>query len=356
MAQHSVARKWNEVLLEAIRNDFARPTIHARNLFHTSVALYDSWAVYDNQAETFFLGKTVGGFYCPLDNFTKMPVPAAQEETMSYAAYRLLSHRFSSSPGAAGSLASFDSLMTDLGYDKDFTSTDYSSGSAAALGNYLGQKLIEFGLQDGSNEQGGYKNRYYKPINSPLIPVVSGTNGMEDPNHWQPMILELFIDQSGHVFPFDTTRCLSPEWGQVVPFALRQEDLTIYQRDAFDYWVFHDPGIPPYLDTLNVGGISEEYKWSFALVTVWASHHDPTDGVMWDISPASQGNVQKLPETVAEYHDFYNLLEGGDSGTGHDINPYTGKPYQPQIVPRADYTRCLAEFWADGPDSETPPA
>ena len=29
--QVSVAREWNEILLEAIRNDFARPTVHARN-------------------------------------------------------------------------------------------------------------------------------------------------------------------------------------------------------------------------------------------------------------------------------------------------------------------------------------
>jgi hypothetical protein len=43
-AQHSVARKWNEVLLEAIRNDFARPTVHARNLFHISTAMYDALA------------------------------------------------------------------------------------------------------------------------------------------------------------------------------------------------------------------------------------------------------------------------------------------------------------------------
>ena len=27
--EHSVARRWNEVLLECIRNDFARPTVHA---------------------------------------------------------------------------------------------------------------------------------------------------------------------------------------------------------------------------------------------------------------------------------------------------------------------------------------
>ena len=46
-SQESVARQWNEVLLEAIRNDFARPTVHARNLWHTSIGMYDAWAAYD---------------------------------------------------------------------------------------------------------------------------------------------------------------------------------------------------------------------------------------------------------------------------------------------------------------------
>ena len=40
---------------------------------------------------------------------------------------------------------------------------------------------------------------------------------------------------------------------------------------------------------------------------------------------------------------------------GPHVNPPTGAPYTPQIVPRGDYTRVLAEFWADGPNSETPP-
>ena len=40
----SVGRAWNDVLLEAIRNDFARPTVHARNLFHISAAMYDAWS------------------------------------------------------------------------------------------------------------------------------------------------------------------------------------------------------------------------------------------------------------------------------------------------------------------------
>ena len=46
-AEHSVARQWNELLLDSIRNDYARPTVHARNLFHVSLAMWDAWAAYD---------------------------------------------------------------------------------------------------------------------------------------------------------------------------------------------------------------------------------------------------------------------------------------------------------------------
>ena len=52
----SVARQWNELLLDAIRNDFARPTVHARNLFHISAAMYDAWAVFDVTSTPFLLG------------------------------------------------------------------------------------------------------------------------------------------------------------------------------------------------------------------------------------------------------------------------------------------------------------
>ena len=60
IAQTSVAHDWNEILLEAIRNDFARPTVHARNLFHHSIIAYDAWAAYEPQYDTYFLRKTTG--------------------------------------------------------------------------------------------------------------------------------------------------------------------------------------------------------------------------------------------------------------------------------------------------------
>src|SRR5260221_6494927 len=99
-AQHSVARQWDEVLIAAIRQDLARPTVHARNLFHTSIAMYDAWAVYDTLAQTYFLGKTVGGYSCPFAGIAPpADLHAAREEAISYATYRLLTHRFSKSPG-----------------------------------------------------------------------------------------------------------------------------------------------------------------------------------------------------------------------------------------------------------------
>ena len=49
------------------------------------------------------------------------------------------------------------------------------------------------------------------------------------------------------------------------------------------------------------------------------------------------------------------FYDGNPHGPGHAVNPATAEPYEPQVVPLGDYTRVLAEFWADGPDSETPP-
>ena len=282
-------------------------------------------------------------------------VETARKETISYAAYRLLSYRFQNSPGAFQSLTAFNSLMSDLGYNTSFSSTDYSSGSAAALGNYIASYIISFGQQDGSNELGGFNNTAYEPVNDPLVMAFPGNPNVSDPNRWQPLTLDVFIDQAGNVIPYNTPDFLSPEWGQVIPFSLKEEDVTIYQRDNFDYKVYHDPGPPPYLDTTTIGGLSEEYKWGFSLVANWSSHLDPNDGVMWDISPASIGNIADYPTTVEGLRDFFNQLDGGDPSLGHAVNPKTGQPYTPQMVPRGDYTRVLAEFWADGPDSETPP-
>ncbi len=333
----SVARQWNEQMLSAIRRDLARPTIHARNLFHVSMAMWDAWAAYDSTADTFLV-----------DEHAEAPdIEAARAESISFAAYRVLRARFASSPGAATSLASFDAKMTALGYDKNFTST--VGDSPAALGNRVAAAVRLFGLNDNSNEQGAYANRHYLPINPPLVPPLPGNPNVVDPNRWQPLALDFFVDQGGNVIVGGYPAAITPEWGQVTPFSLSVDDRTIYHRGDFDYWVYHDPGPPPL-----IGGVGDEYfKWGFEQVAIWSSHLDPADGIEWDISPASQGNAP-LPDP-ADYETYYDLFNGGDTSTGYPFNPVTGQPYQPQVVPRGDFARALAEFWADGPTSETPP-
>jgi len=339
LAQHSIAREWNEVLLEAIRKDFARPTIHARNLFHTSVLMYDAWAAYEPDHETFFLGKTVGEFSCPFEGINYRSSKLTDQETaISYAAYRLLKYRFKDSPRAEQTLANIEAKFEELNYEPSFTDTDYSTGSAAAFGNHLAEQMIAFGLQDGSSEEVGYRNRYYFPQNFSMNPAISGPGFVYNPNHWQPLSFEVFIDQSGSEIPGTALEFLSPEWGNVVTFSLTEYDRTTYRRDGFDFQVYYDPGPPPYIDIEEETEESKLYKWGFNLVSIWSSHMDPADETLWDISPATIGNIPNLPESFEEYEQFYNLIEGGDPSLGHIINPITGEPYTPQLVKRADYT------------------
>ncbi|MBT8266203.1 MAG: VCBS repeat-containing protein [Bacteroidia bacterium] len=355
----SIARVWNEALLEAIRNDFARPTVHARNLFHTSVALYDAWSIYDEQARPYLIGNDVNGFTSELLDFIPIEsIEDSQKKAMSYAAYRLLTHRFQNSPNAEKTLERFDLIMEQLDYETEFnTTTLYEFGNAAALGNYIAETLINFGNSDGARESTSYDNAYYEPVNMPLAPAGPGNPDIEDPNRWQELTLDVFIDQSGNPFGGTTVEFLSPEWGNVWPFAMTDDDKIEFQRNGNTFNVYNNPGDPPFLESNGLGASSEAYKWGFSLVSIWGSHLDPTDGIIWDISPKSIGNIPEgsFPTTYLNHPGFYNLLEGGDPSPGHGINPVTGAAYQEQHVPRGDYARVLAEFWADGPDSETPP-
>ena len=355
-SQHTVVRRWNEILLDHIRGDFARPTVHARNLYHLSAAMYDAWAIYDDIATPHFMGKEVDGHDFVLEEFYQpIDIESARKEAISFAAYRLLDHRFKFSPEGYHLVLRMDSLMTDLGYDKNNLSTDYAYGKPANLGNYIAHHIIQYGLKDGSNEQSGYTNLYYQPINKPLIMVKPGNPDVSKINRWQPLTLELNIGQGGHVIHGTTLPFLSPEWGRVKPFAMDTTDLEIKQREGHEWYVYNDPGPPPMMSAEGNDEMSDLFRRGFEMVAVWSSHLDPKDTTMIDISPASIGNISDYPSSFADYENFYNFFDGGDASQGHALNPSTHTPYTPQMVKRSDYARVLAEFWADGPESETPP-
>src|SRR6266436_362709 len=94
-AAQSTARVWDEQNLSAIRIDTPNPPVHARNLYHLSVAMYDAWAAYDPVA--------VG--YLFREKHTSTNIAAARREAISYAAYRLLKERYAFSKGSNTTLA-----------------------------------------------------------------------------------------------------------------------------------------------------------------------------------------------------------------------------------------------------------
>ena len=102
----SVARRWNEAMLEAIRRDLPAPTVHARNLFHVSVAMWDAWAAYEPAARGYVVD----------EQHAARDLAGAREEAISYAAYRVLAHRYATSVGASDTLPALDGLMADCAF------------------------------------------------------------------------------------------------------------------------------------------------------------------------------------------------------------------------------------------------
>ena len=362
--EHTVARRWNEQNLEAIRNDFARPTVHARNLYHVAAAMYDCWSLINRSGSPALMRTVQGDFSLDIATEQVPDYPdkaAASEAAISYAAYRILVARYVDSPGANETIPALNALMDSLGYSILNNSTDYRNGDPASLGNYVAATILAYGRQDGANEVRRYANvDYPEPFNPPLVlDRPFSIFNLVDPNRWQSFVFPgAVVDQSGNILDGNSPVFLGAQWGRVQPFALSAEDRT--DPDTLNPIlgnspIYHDPGPPPYYnfpaDTMG----TDLYRWNFELVLKWSSHLDPADSVMWDIGPGARGNTPMPYPTELEDHRAWYDVEGGQPGRGRELNPVTGQPYAPNIVPRGDYTRVLAEFWADGPDSETPP-
>ncbi|HEY8636028.1 MAG TPA: vanadium-dependent haloperoxidase [Candidatus Limnocylindrales bacterium] len=313
-ADWSVARHWDEALLDAIRRALPNPPVHARNLFHTSVAMWDAWAAYD---------PTASG-YIDKEKVQASDVAAARNEAISYAAYRVLTSRFIKAVGADQSLGEFDDLMDGLCYP--LTNTSTTGNSPAAVGNRIAAAVLAAGLADGSNEATGYKDPTYKPVNDPLI--VDGIGAaMKDPNRWQPLQIAHMISQNGIPVTNGVQAAVGPYWGHVMTFAIPPGGAP---------GVPIDPGPQPRLGDPATDGA---FKTQVVEVIRDSSLVDPTTAVMVDISPATLGG-----------NDV-----GTNDGKGHAVNGVTGQPYAADVVDQGDFARALAEFWADGPKSETPP-
>lgn len=319
----SIARTWNEQLLQAIRIDNPHPPKHARNLHHLATVMYDAWAAYDSSA--------IGYIHHERMN-TGGDLDLARREAISYAAYRLLKSRFSGGPGVLATNAALDAQMAALGYDTAITTT--TGTSPAALGNRIAATILAWGLNDGSNQANGYDDfLYWNPQPAMIVlgnsGAVGGIPAGTDPNRWQPLALSTFVQQNGIPFPGTVQPYVGVTWLNTVPFSLSRLNPT-------DLWL--DPGaiyrasIPG-----DISPTDSVYKNAALELLIKSSQLNSETTI--NISPREIGN---------------NPL-GSDSGTGHPVNPITGQVYAANLVKLGDFARVMAEFWADGPHSETPP-
>jgi hypothetical protein len=310
----SVARRWDEALLDAIRRALPNPPVHARNLFHLSVAMWDAWAVYDPTATG----------YLTTDKVVASNVKQAREEAISYAAWGVLRSRFQSAAGSGDSLQEFDDVLTSLCF-KPWVGAAASGTTPDAVGTRIARAVLGYGLTDGSNETGGYTNPDYGPINDPLVVASAARFQLNDPTHWQPLEIIGGFSQNG--IPTGTVQvAVATQWGRVSAFGTTTQDAGTPI----------DPGPPPML-----GDPTSDAALKAMIVEVIrdSSELDTKLGTKIDISPATRGA---------------NPL-GSNDGHGYTVNPATNQPYVPEPVNQADFLRVAAEFWADGPRSETPP-
>jgi hypothetical protein len=309
----SVARIWDERVLSLIRQVVPAPTVHARNLFHLSAAMWDAWAAYDATAD--------GWTYA--DRHEAADVTAAREVAISYAAYRVLDWRYRQVSDLATADAELRSTMALLCLRPEYTAVE--GDDPAALGNRIAELVLARGARDGSLEEARYVDAEYLPANEPLVVAEPGAE-MADPNRWQPLALDRQLSQNGLPIPGQVQQFIGPHWGFVTGFALQPSE----------HGTPVDPGPPPRLGDPET---DDDYKAAALAIVRLSSQLDPADGVLIDVGPGAMGGGSL----------------GANDGSGHTVNPATGRPYEANVVPRADYQRALAEYWADGPHSETPP-
>jgi hypothetical protein len=309
----SVARVWDEAILSLIRQVVPAPTVHARNLFHLSASMWDAWAAYDPLADGYFV----------TEKHRAGDTEAAREAAMSYAAYRLLSWRYGVVSDLSAAQGELDAVMASLCYRTDVDTVE--GDSPAALGNRIARTVIDAGSADGSLEDERYVDSSFRPANDPMEVAEPGTV-MRDPNAWQPLSLAKQVSQNGLPIPGKIQTFIGPHWGHVRSFALPPSPTGTPI----------DPGPPPRLGDPET---DDDFKAAAIEVLRYSSELDASDGVEVSTGPDAVGG---------------NRL-GANDGTGHTANPATGAPYAPITARRADYLRAIVEYWADGPESETPP-
>jgi hypothetical protein len=285
---------WNEVMLAAIRNGRPRPTVTARSLYMVHQAIYDAWAAYDATARPVYLDPALRR---PPAEHTEANKAAA----VSQAAYQMLMALF---PAYETNSHAFSTLLAMQGYpaleEAAGGTTPHSIGYQAAAAVLAGR------AEDGSNAANDYADMVsktypalYQPLNSadPAAGNAVGKPGF-DPNHWQPLRVP--------------TGVLTDEYGQPVADAAVPESF-VDQTYLTPHW----------------GAVTP-----FALAS-GDQFRPPAPPQFGSEEPYIDGLGQQMTNDEA-----FRRQVGEIAALSAGLT---------------DEQKVIAEYWADGPRSETPP-
>jgi hypothetical protein len=211
----SIVLRWNNALLQGVRDSRIGPPMVSRALAVAHTCMYDAWAAYDRVAVGTRLGSA-------LRRPARERRFESKVEAVSFAAYRAAVDLFPDSKATI-----FDPLMASLGFDPGDRTTDPKS--PAGIGKLAAEALLPFRHRDGANqlgdEPGGRPGIPYSdytgyvPANEPMdtrAPLVLST--VHDVNRWQPLT---YLDGSGALV---TPSFVGAHWQLVRPFAMASSD------------------------------------------------------------------------------------------------------------------------------------
>lgn len=232
------------------------------------------------------------GHYSEISRPGREHTDANKTEAVSYAAYRMLVEFF------PGQQDKFDTFMADLGFDPAVVTIDPSSPTG--VGNLAAQGAFEAREGDGSNRENDYADTTgYAPVNSadPNAPNAPGGDDF-DPNSWQPLRVPngTAVDENGN------------------PIAIDDDPSTYDDQEAL---------------TPQWGGVTP-----FALTSGDEVRPDAPPR-LGDFSPYVDATGKVTTNDAAYREQFGEVLE-----------------ISANLTPEQ---KAIAEFWADGPRTESPP-
>ncbi len=288
----SVVVQWNEAMLAAVRNGAPRPTVITRSLFLFHSAIYDAWSMFDARA-----------LPLRLDEADRRPASERTEANkvaaVNQAAYHMALHLF----GAyEGNTAAFSRLLADLGA----TPYTVADNTPEGIGYAAAQAAIAAGQADGSNAANNFASivtadfpELYQPANS------------DDPS----------ADNSIGKPGFDASR-----W---VP--LRVPNGTI--KDAAGNAIL-DHSVP---SSFTTQGFLTPH-WGSVLPFALSSGHQ------------FRPHAPPVPGSNEPYTDGLGNVTTNDAAYNAQVDQVLAISTN-----LSDREKVIAEYWADGPRSETPP-